>query len=336
MDSIKTEKPRPWDSIKSLDLYFMDIWGETDPSDSLFRHIPPVTSFLLNLPDRESLAEDPSELDEALLHLGSLEHVLTNLTTFTLLCNWDGTMILEVLQMCHNLEDLTLDFQDWVLPYRDAPSLVQASQDGLLLPKLRILRLCHAHADVVDIIQFFKTPTLAELDISFADTEDASNFIHMRQAQRNFPTIIRSLVNRSRCEKSLRKFRLDSVNVMSDQDQLIEVLTNFPYLTHLILDNVYFDPCVLHESWHGEPTIIPRLEVLEVLHIIPHFPLNELGRFVNGRGKLGNPNGALKKFVATFRKYIPPDFDFGVRQSRYYTRQGLYIPSTTETSLGFA
>jgi hypothetical protein len=64
----KTEEPRPWDSMKSLDLYFLYQWDETDPSDSFVRPIPPVTSFLLNLPDRDTLEEDPSELDDALLH----------------------------------------------------------------------------------------------------------------------------------------------------------------------------------------------------------------------------------------------------------------------------
>jgi hypothetical protein len=105
MDSLKNDKPRPWDSIKSLDLTFYEFWDETDPSDPLFRHIPPVTSLSLYLPDRYSIIEDGGTLDDLRIH--PLSPVLANLTTFTLACDWDDTVML-VLQLCANLEVLTL------------------------------------------------------------------------------------------------------------------------------------------------------------------------------------------------------------------------------------
>ncbi|KAJ2915053.1 hypothetical protein MD484_g5372, partial [Candolleomyces efflorescens] len=336
MDSIKTEtRPRPWDSMKSLDLYVTHRWDETDPSKSLFRHVPPVTSFLLHLPDTKFLSDDPSELDHALLHLEPLERTLANLTTFTLVCNWDGTMILEVLQMCcHNLEDLTLDFQSWMLPYRDAPSLAQISQDELLFPKLRVLRIRHSSGDSVDIVQFFRTPVLAELDVSLADFDlDVSNFIRMRGAPKEFHTVILSLLDRSRCHRSLRKFRLHSVDMTKEEHQLEKTLVNLPYLTHLILDNVNFDPYDLDEDFHEQrETFIPHLEVLELLHLVPHFPLDALGNVVKRRQTPGNSPGTLRKFIATFQRHIPPDFD--------YFDQLFGDPSTVplmaERSFGFA
>jgi hypothetical protein len=45
------------------------------------------------------LAADDEELDH-LLHSQPLEPILTNLTTFTFLCDWNGVMILEVLRVC--------------------------------------------------------------------------------------------------------------------------------------------------------------------------------------------------------------------------------------------
>jgi hypothetical protein len=235
-------------------------------------------------------------------------------------------MILEALQMCHNLEDLTLDFQNWRLPYRNAPSLERVSRDGLLLPKLRALRIRNALYQFVDIIQFFKTPALAELDISLAN-EDLE-FIHLREPPKNFPTIIRTLLDRSRCDKSLRKFRLDSVNVTSDDHQLGKILANFPYLTHLILDNVYFDPLDFNEGHHDErTTLIPCLEVLELLHLVPHFPLDDLQHFVQSKRKSGSRSGTLRKLVATLRKYVPPDFDMVDR---------LFMGDDLTRSLGFA
>jgi hypothetical protein len=138
-----------------------------------------------------------------LLHLQPLEPVLANLTTFTFLCGWDVTMILEVLQLCVNVEVLTLDFKNSPIRCRQTPfPPSHMFHYGVLLPNVRILRLRHMQ-DAVHVIQIFKTPVLVELDISFANYgEDAISFI----APETLPQDFAPFVIRTRSNEKLRKF----------------------------------------------------------------------------------------------------------------------------------
>jgi hypothetical protein len=247
-----------------------------------------------------------------LLHLQPLEPILTNLTTFTFLCDWDSTMILEVLQLCVNVEVLTLDLKNSSVTHRRIPlPTSQLFQDGLLLPNVRVLRLRHMqHA--AHFIRLFKTPVLVELDISFANyenLEEPANVNDVMEASETLPLDIVGFAIRSRCNERVRKLRLDSVSFKKSPSIIKNILIHLPSLTHLALDHVHFDPSLFDVFSDDKNGFIPRVEVLELLRLAPDFPLHHLEDFVRRRRKPGSPPGSLKKLVTTFRLYEPPDFD---------------------------
>ncbi|RXW25431.1 hypothetical protein EST38_g435 [Candolleomyces aberdarensis] len=304
MSSLKIHEPRPWDSIKSLEVRFYDVWDEPGPQDShpdsIFKHIPPtVSSLYLYLEDRDDIVA----INDG-LHLHIPEIVLTNLTTFTFSCDWDGTMMLQILQSCTNVENLTLDFRGSSVAFQDAPLLREA---GLLLPKVRILHLDQIISGAVSSIQALRTPSLVELRISFVtDVIHPVAFTNRAYVSDNFASSVLSFVRASGCQGSLRKFRFDSISIPNPQ--LVAILTNLPFLTHLALDNTFFDPTPFgkYDYVYGGSALLPCLAVLELLRLPPDFPRDAMSHFAVAR-KLELPPGGLKKFVMTFRKYQPPD-----------------------------
>jgi hypothetical protein len=148
-------------------------------------------------------------------------------------------------------------------------------QDGVPLPNVRIFRLCHMQ-NAVHVIQFFKTPVLVEPDTSFANySEDAINFIAPEILPQDFAPC-HSLT----FQRKLRKFRLASVSLMKSLIILKSILKHFRSLTHLALDNVYFDPSLFDVFSDDKNGFIRRVEVLELLRFAPDFPLDPLEDFV--------------------------------------------------------
>ncbi|RXW25453.1 hypothetical protein EST38_g446 [Candolleomyces aberdarensis] len=309
MNSLKTVERRPWDSINSLQVAFHDAWSEPGPqdshSDSIFSHIPPAVSTLnLHLGYKEKIVAINNEL-----HLHIPETVLTNLTTFTFSYDWNGTMMLKLLQSCTNVENLTLDFKGSFMEYEDTPFTQGAFQEGLLLPKVRTLHLDRMLPDIVYFLRALRTPSLVELHLSFyTEITDPVAFTDLAYIPDNFAAHVLSLVQRSGCQGSLRKFRLNSANIPNLQ--LTTILVNLPSLTHLTLDNTFFDPTPFGDItyvYSKAPQFLPCLEVFELLRLSPDFPHDDIQFFAISRRESREPPRSLKRLTMTFRTHTPPD-----------------------------
>ncbi|RXW15785.1 hypothetical protein EST38_g10069 [Candolleomyces aberdarensis] len=295
---MKTGRPRPWDTVKSLKLSFPREWNEpASPSESIFLHIPSsVTTFHLLLPDYSDVSTHPN--------LTISENILTNLTTFTLDCNWSGTKMWKVLQLCKNVETLTLDYGFSEISYHeDGPYLLEVCNTGLLLPKVHTLRLHHMRPNVLDFIHLLKTPMLVELDISFSNfARSPTHYVDLADALDNFCISLVALVTGIR---TLRKLRIHAVKMSKYQIRLI--FTTISHLTQLTLDNVWFDGSVIDDLSYDmvNETLripLPSLRVFELLSLPVDFPLQPLKRFIEDRQliSLGDP---LEKVVVTYQEY---------------------------------
>ncbi|TEB18811.1 hypothetical protein FA13DRAFT_1719484 [Coprinellus micaceus] len=157
---------RAWNNLQWLDLTFSS-WGkkeEDNPKDSIFRHLPLVTTFALELPSYCN-GEDCS----LVFHLSP--NFLCNLTHLTLWCNWDKSKIMGTLQHCMNLESLKLDFCSTLEEYlAQTPStwLDALQSSGIHLVKLRRMDPVGILQDTVEIaLRYIKASALEELDLDF-------------------------------------------------------------------------------------------------------------------------------------------------------------------------
>ncbi|KAJ2929222.1 hypothetical protein H1R20_g7872, partial [Candolleomyces eurysporus] len=326
MNSLKTVEPRPWDSINSLKLYFYDAWSEPEPQnphpDSIFNYLPPTVSNLdLYLGYKDGMVATNDQL-----HLHIPEIILANLTTFTFSYDWNGTMMLKILQSCTNVENLSLDFLGSSLKYEDTPFIEGAFQEGLLLPKVRTLHLDRILPKMVNFVQALRTPSLVELHFTFhTKITDPRSFSDLACISDKFAGHVLSLVGRSGCQGTLRKFRLNSANISNSQLTLI--LLNLPFLTHLTLDNTFFDPTPFGDVdlvYGPAPPFLPCLEVLELLRLSSDFPHGDIEFFAIVRRESQEPPGSLKKLVMTFRTHRPPNLSVLVNSFR-----GRYSIETT-------
>ncbi|KAJ2920027.1 hypothetical protein MD484_g481, partial [Candolleomyces efflorescens] len=305
--AVETRKPRPWDTIKSLKFVFTCDWNEPPSlSESIFLHIPSsVTTLHLFLPPYNDL-----QMSEDNLNLHIPESILSNLTTFTLECDWSGTKICKILQLCKNVENLTLDFGFAEVPFNDdLPYITEVYDAGLLLPKVTTLRLHHLPPHLIYILNFLKTPMLVELDLSLsnfakspapcADLEEVTDIICL------------ALVSFSDSVRTHRKLRLHAMKLTKTQINLL--FNGLKRLSHLTFDNVWFDGSVfrdiLHEQWDllGRHPALPSIETLELLNLPIDFPLRYLKQYVEERSFLeASDSTCLKKVVATYQEYDCP------------------------------
>ncbi|KAJ2926626.1 hypothetical protein H1R20_g10464, partial [Candolleomyces eurysporus] len=301
MKTMETGKPRPWDTLKSLKLSFSHEWNEpASPSESIFLHIPSsVTTFHLFVPYYSDVSTHPD-----VLNLPIPENTLTNLTTFTLGCDWSGTKMWKVLQLCKNVETLTLDYGFSEISYHDdEPYFLEVCDTGLLLPKVHTLRLNHMRPNVVDFIHILETPMLVELDISFSNfARSPAHYVDLADALDNFCLALVAFIGRTR---TLRKLRIYAVKM--SKPQIRWIFTSLPHLTHLTLDNVWFDASILDDlsSEMVELTLrtpLPSLQVFELLSLPVDFPLQSLKRFIEDRHLISWAI-TLKKVVVTYQEY---------------------------------
>ncbi|KAJ2921915.1 hypothetical protein H1R20_g15177, partial [Candolleomyces eurysporus] len=287
MEHIKKGTPNPWDSLRLLELEFGE-WSywpgsfdpdeETDDANDTFKHLPPaVTSFDLRLPDLEGLRHRPT----ACLRIP--EPYIHRFTTLRLELNWEATAALKVLEECVDLETLIFDFRRDCFDCKEIPYTNRLRRDGILLPKLRTLRLEHASV-CDDFLRFLRTPSLSELDLSFEPMMNTFDEGQADEAPAEFGSDLVSFIQRSQC--ALRRFRIHylSFRVNYDKSILDTILSCLPTLTHLTLDTVTFDgeDFWLLEQMRQDP--LPNLEVFELLNVpyfVPFFDPSYIAGFID-------------------------------------------------------
>jgi hypothetical protein len=297
----------PWNSLKSFNLTLTGRWEESandpdEPGESGFIWIPPfVTSLQINLPDSSvafpfSGGVAPPDLP---IHLAEA-WTLDCLTSFSISCNWGGPHILEIVKHCKNVETLTIDFKNSDLPDSRAAIMKQLSRPGLLLFKLRVLRLRGVQPSTAGkLFRILKSPMLSQLDISFGEMKSWQG--------KKFGDELGHFFN----ESILRGFLSLSLrlhNASLPADDLVAILSAPPSLTRLTLDEVGLSNpgrkdifTVLREAARH----LQHIRVIEVLNTsiksaspssIPSF-LGLRKRPVNGRSALSG----LQSFTVTFK-----------------------------------
>ncbi|KAJ3548183.1 hypothetical protein NMY22_g1362 [Coprinellus aureogranulatus] len=260
-----------WDSLLSLHLEIVGTWSEWGPlekerperSDLIFRHLPHVASFNLILP-----SYDRYQSDSPFLYLPT--ELLAHLTRFTLQCGWPGNAALFVnaLKSCKNVESLTIDMDLCIFdinpddpwdgdPYHWKP---------VLLPKLRSLHLQNIDRSGLEILRYFRSPMIEELDMYFNcldyidGLEDGS---FGSQSHRNIVEFIKN----SEGTPSLRYLRLCCFAISGRG--LLRVLSKLPSLTHLVLDSVTIGGSIFRRLKKRQQMPLPKLRTLELLGVTP-------------------------------------------------------------------
>ncbi|KAJ2914140.1 hypothetical protein MD484_g6260, partial [Candolleomyces efflorescens] len=288
---------RPWHSLKSFAIEFDLDWNESpDFVRSIFNRLPPnITSLELRLPSIWD-AHIPNNMPLALP-----QSIMERLSSFTVFCDWDGTQWLQtVLSHCDNLETLTINFMaaSWAYPPNDPGS-------GILLPKVRTLRLQHLWMSSTDILRSLKAPKLVELDVEFADDPDLEG----KWVNSQF---LLSLINRSKCDATLRTLHLRYARIRSEE--LANALGSVPLLTHLSLEGIIMEPGASFVDAFGTSLsrrrVLPKLETLELLRLPPdpykHRLLDFLiqcrpYRMQNDQPVFSNPQDSFKRLKVVYK-----------------------------------
>ncbi|RXW15819.1 hypothetical protein EST38_g10032 [Candolleomyces aberdarensis] len=296
---------RPWDALKSFTLKFDDEWDESpDTLRSIFLQLPSnITSFELHLPGKWSNAFEAEEDSES-ASLPLPKNLLERLSSLTLFCNWDGTEWLDAaLGHCINVETLTMDFMGAFWSYdRDEPHTAWLLSSGLLLPKVRTLRLQNVCPPSIDILGVLKAPQLVELDIGFKPGNDDVDWA--------FSQVVLSFVERSRCEATLRLLYLRYAFMRAEE--LVTTLSHLPFLTHLTLEDTVMDPKTSPANLLRMLTFqLPNLEALELLELQPDYSVYPLLDFLesrrpynhleNGEPVFTAPQATFKRLKVTYR-----------------------------------
>ncbi|KAF6749169.1 hypothetical protein DFP72DRAFT_546063 [Ephemerocybe angulata] len=172
----EASKGTPWMSLRSLDLrlYVQDDyeeWGEwqesSDPSASMFNYLPSsLTSLRIRLP--------PDISSQTPIHIPA--STLKNLTSFTIVCDWDGTQIATLLHHCSKVEYLDIDYnigprQLWT---RETNALSQHNLPPRIhLPELRTLKVQYIpHCTAEHILHFIDAPALLRIEVGMKETAE--------------------------------------------------------------------------------------------------------------------------------------------------------------------
>ncbi|KAJ2913830.1 hypothetical protein MD484_g6587, partial [Candolleomyces efflorescens] len=310
--SLQTEQyPRPFDSIRTFTLSLCGPWKE--PFDIVYQHIPKnTTTFRLYLPDfQKAYNPDFYEVGDVCLPQGMLER----LTSFSLLCDWPCPYpVLPSLRHCINLQTLVVDVfnqrvveVDWFsedVPWEDNTTIFEY---GVFLPNLETLRLrCIRN---ISVLKLFNTPRLVELDIGFSGVD-------LRNHPKLVDTIQHFVKRRSKCEETLRCFRLrDWFGMDGGAKELVNLFLELPLLTRITLDSVTeseYAWSLLADAKMENKTCLPNLEVLELLHGFNATGMNHLFKFLEsrrpyrlqrGQPVFEGPPDSLKRLTVVYTQY---------------------------------
>lgn len=296
IESAEAGPARPWDRTKSLKVQVRTHWSEEpfaddletlqddddayDPEDfdTFFKSLPPVTSFHLDTPPNFRSSHTP--------YIPIPPSFLSHLTTLSLDNDWNGEAVVRILQSCHQgaLEELILGckseyvehlstctgFDDWVEDICDNPDKM------FVLPRLRSLRFRELHPYSFKIVYFFKAPSLAELEVGFADVEDTG--APSSSSDTNVFTVdcedisadLPAFIETSGCQATLKRLLFFGGVKLQMEDLKIWLSKKLlPSLSHLTFNGVYlpleFMECLCDiRSWNLSLDHVKTIELLNL------------------------------------------------------------------------
>ncbi|KAF5309608.1 hypothetical protein D9611_013986 [Ephemerocybe angulata] len=304
---IQKEAPKatPWMSLRSLDLRLYDQehdeqqWGEwretSDASTSMFNYLPSsLTSLRIRLP-RDISSQTPIHIPAS---------TLRNLTSFTIVCDWDGTQIATLLQHCTKVEYLDIDYnigprQLWT---RETNALSQHNLPPRIhLPELRTLKVQYIpHCTAEHILHFIDAPALLRIEVGMKETvedEDVDDEIEELTILRPICLFINSLgllhPPRAAILKSLTINNQGFFEAGFSDKDIISILSPLVSLKRLIFITVRFmgdeekagDSFAVMRRYMADQQmlLLPSLEYLELTNSYYDFPLESLLRFIGTR-----------------------------------------------------
>jgi len=271
-----------WGSIRCLRLDITSDWSEIDTIrngpgsiENIFAQLPLAPSFHLSLPSRYD---------------GNEEHrmpsvpatFLSQLTTFTLSCDWNAVEILKLLHSCNQASDLretpvipladivseqvltlTLDFKENPLEFDQTAWLEINTKDRIVLPGLSTLRLVRLHPGAFKhIAPYIKAPRLLELDVSFA--VNWGMFFLGDSTLRD----LGELLVASSCNTRLRHIGLHDVNIGFESMTSFLEETDLASLERLTLDKVGMPASVFtYLLTHMDSLPFSRLQTIELVNM---------------------------------------------------------------------
>ncbi|KAF6754893.1 hypothetical protein DFP72DRAFT_1169882 [Ephemerocybe angulata] len=312
----EASKGTPWMSLRSMDLRLYDQetggpeewweWQESsDPSASMFNYLPSsLTSLRIRLPSALSLhrADDYDTHSQTPIHIPA--STLRNLTSFTIVCDWDGRQIATFLQHCTKVEYLNIEYgirpmQLWT---RETNALVQHNLPPRIhLPELRTLKVHEIpHCTAEHILHFIDAPALLRIEVGIQkSTEDEDVFGENEEL-----TILRPIClfldslgllhpPRAAILQSLTISNDDFFEAGFSDIDIISILSPLLSLKHLIVVAVKFvgDEAKAGDSFavmrrymdDHQTLLLPCLEYLEFADYYWAFPLESLLRFIEAR-----------------------------------------------------
>ncbi|KAF5313339.1 hypothetical protein D9611_008666 [Ephemerocybe angulata] len=251
--------PFPWDTLKSFHLAISDEdqeWGEPeDPSQSIFNHLPVVSSLSIALPADYALGiEDDGEVEFFIP-----VKLLNQMTTFAITYNWHGTKVFSLLEHFATLENLTIAFDArcYVLDEQD-PKLLGLAKSRLVLPKVREFHF--RDSGRIPILKYLSMPALSTLDIDLGQYPDDDN-------GEEFGTILPGFLKASNASVSLQALRIAGTEVLPLD--ILAILSNLLSLKKLTLDGVAFGDRLFNlDPLHPNHNLVPSLPALEHLQLL--------------------------------------------------------------------
>ncbi|RXW19776.1 hypothetical protein EST38_g6067 [Candolleomyces aberdarensis] len=323
--------PPPWNSLKSFTLQFSG--SNAEISDVVIPRFPHLKSLHLRLPSFYD--EDPWDDDHQSVPFDIPQDILEGLTNLTLSnCDWTGCTILALIRWCKNVKTLTVRHPSGWLINLDSPFLQGLTSTGIPLPAVQSLRLGNLCREQSDILRFLRTPSLVELDLSFDLLNADGNFEYPEEAEYQYPNLeslksnILSLVKNPTsidCDVDLRRLRLHNLYISANS--LASILTSLPSLSHLTLDEVWFDSTLFKQLEAAGTKCLPRLEVLELLNVPECFHIPDVYAFVASRRSFGQPGITGMEGTAGLRELTmtvtppPKDSGSGLRNAERVLRE---------------
>lgn len=284
--------PTTWDRLKTLKLVVnSEPWRDSsDPCQSAFCHLPPVKSLHLMLPIRlYALNFRGQDLSiDVGVHIPP--RVLAGLKSLTIMCDWSGTQVFDLLRHCTNLQYLEVDTDarsPWASPQK-SQSLQALLRERLLLPHLVTLRI--RFAEQIDFLAYVETPALQNLDLkcygSVEDHEEA------------FWETLQDFIVASGLEEKLESLRLCDISGWTDGMDLAFAIHRLRNLRRLTLEGLVLPQDAFWRTLHGmaEPAprgygeCFPRLRNVDFVHISSAqlYPFDDVARFLEKNNK-GRP-----------------------------------------------
>ncbi|KAF6765385.1 hypothetical protein DFP72DRAFT_867666 [Ephemerocybe angulata] len=181
----------------------------------------------------------------------------SNLTTFSIACDWPISLLLEILRACPNIETLILDHKGLIR------RISNAVNTPVLLPKLETLRMqgLVSYSTDTDIFCHLQLPSLYTLDIAFVpigreDPQDLDTPVG-----RNIVALVSGGPNQA---TNLQHLRFESLAISSQG--LHSILSSLPMLAHLTLDKLRSQSRFFREACAFPTQLLPRLRTLRILN----------------------------------------------------------------------